>query len=154
MKVHLKFPFLSPCRVVTEAWVESHADSGVWSASRLSWSGRDSLSLLASFFLISGTAFFHQMMKWPSGQDEGPEFSQCRQDPGCLGRNTDWCPDLYTDMMIRQSSRKYSHNHPVASCHSQSHLWKYPLAKKKKKKENIHWLFNLKSFQKWASSSS
>ena len=102
--MHLKFPFLSPCRVVTEAWVESHSDSGAWSASRLScvWQGQPVSSgqfhsHLRDGFLPSDD----DGVTWLSGQDEGPEFSRCRQDPGCLGRNTHWCPHLYTGMMIR-----------------------------------------------------
>ena len=54
-------------------------------------SGRSRLSFLDRFFLVSEMAFFHQMMKgwcgWLRGPDEGPEFSRCRQDPGCLRRN-------------------------------------------------------------------
>ena len=131
MKVHLESPFLSPCRVVAEAWVESHSDSGAWSALRLScvrqgWpvSPGQFHSHLRDSFLPSDD----EGVTWLSGQDKGPEFSWCRQDPGCLGRNTHWCPHLYADMMIRWPSRKYSHNHPVPSCHSQNCWWKYPLA--------------------------
>ena len=94
-------------------------------------SGRNRLSFLDRFFLVSEMAFFHQMMKgwcgWLRGPDEGPEFSRCRQDPGHLGRNPCWCPQLCADMMIRKPSRKYSHNHPVPSYHSQSCWRKYPL---------------------------
>lgn len=37
--------------------------------------------------VVSGTDFLpsdDEGITWLQGQDKGPEFSQCKQDPGCL----------------------------------------------------------------------
>ena len=103
--------------------------SWVWSASKLfcltgaaCLSGQF-LSRLRDGFLPSDD----EGVSLLQGQGEGPEFSRCRQDPGHLGRNLRWCSQLCAHMTIRKPSRKYSHNHPVPSCHSQSCWRKYPL---------------------------
>ena len=117
---------LSTCRVVTVAlgkvWL--HCYSGVWSASKLLCVWQQQPVIPGQFLFGLRNSF---LPSDDEGQGEGPEFSRCRQDPGHLGRNPCWCPQLCADMMIRKPSRRYSHNHPVPSYHSQSCWRKYPL---------------------------
>ena len=115
---------LGTCRLVTVAlgkvWLHCH--SGEWSASKL-LCVRQEQPVAAGRFLSGLSGFLPsdgEGVALLQGQAGGPAFPRCRQDPGHLGRNPRWCPQLCADMRIRKPSRKYSHNHPVPSCHSQS----------------------------------
>ena len=74
--------------VVTRAWEECgliltvgcglHLSSSVWQEQPVA--PGQFLSGLRDGFLPSDD----EGITWLRGQDKGPEFSQCRQDPGCL----------------------------------------------------------------------
>ena len=92
MKGHLESLFLSVCRVVTMALrrVWPHSNSAVWSAPKLLCVQKEQIVVPGQFLPHLRDGFLSsddEGVMWLRGQDEGPEFSWCRQDPGCLRRN-------------------------------------------------------------------
>lgn len=64
--------------------VWAHSYSGVWSASKLLCVWQEQLVVPGQFLFGLRDSF---LPSDDEGQGEGPEFSRCRQDPGCLRRN-------------------------------------------------------------------